>query len=213
VLNKTIYGLLQSAREFYKNLVSVLIGFGCKVCSADPCFWIKYSDLGVNLIAIYVDDCLVISTDEGVNKVMNNLKDHNFGLEVNHDLSDYLSCMIHVDYEKTKFLMKPHLIKTLEEKFGEEFYNLSEYGTPGIPQFKIVRPGDDIERIDSNLQTRYISGVGMLLFLINHSRTDLAKVVRELSKCMDGASIAGDAKSCQICSGYQIVLLENATKA
>jgi hypothetical protein len=62
--------------------------------------------------------------------------------------------------------------------------------TPGTPQFKLVRPGDNIERIDSILQIRYRSIMGKFLFLIKHSRPDLANVVRELSKCMDGASTA-----------------------
>ena len=30
----------------------------------------------------------------------------------------------------------------------------------------------------------------MLLYLINYSRPDLANIVRELSKCMDGANLA-----------------------
>jgi hypothetical protein len=33
-------------------------------------------------------------------------------------------------------------------------------------------------------------GVGMLLYLIKYLRPDLANMVRELSKCMDGASLA-----------------------
>jgi hypothetical protein len=32
--------------------------------------------------------------------------------------------------------MQPHLIKNLEDKFGEEVNNLSNYGTPGTPRFK-----------------------------------------------------------------------------
>jgi hypothetical protein len=57
-----------------------------------------------------------------------------------------------MDYEcKPKFTLQPHLMNDLEENFGKNF---SEYGTPGTPRFKMVRPGDDIERIDSNLQTR-----------------------------------------------------------
>jgi hypothetical protein len=37
VLNKIIYGLVQSAREFYEKLVSALQECGFKVCSVDPC--------------------------------------------------------------------------------------------------------------------------------------------------------------------------------
>jgi hypothetical protein len=69
------------------------------------------------------------------------LRDYNFGLKVDHDSIDDLSCMIHVHYEnKTAFVIKPHLIKTLEEKFGDEVNNLSEYGTPSTPRFNIVSP-------------------------------------------------------------------------
>jgi hypothetical protein len=62
-----------------------------------------------------VDDCLVIGTDEGIDNQINILRDYNFGLKVDHYLMNYLSYMIHVDYEnKTKFVMKPHRIKTTE---------------------------------------------------------------------------------------------------
>ena len=37
----------------------------------------------------------------------------------------YLSCRIFVNYEnRTTFVMQPHLIKNLEDKFGEEVNNL-----------------------------------------------------------------------------------------
>jgi hypothetical protein len=48
---------------------------------------------------------------------------------------------------------------------------------------------DKTEKIDGNLQSKYRSGVGMLLYLIKYSRPDLANVVRELSKYMDGENI------------------------
>jgi hypothetical protein len=86
--------------------------------------------------------------------------------------------------------MQPHLLENLEQKFGEEVSKLQVYGTPGTPRFRIVRPKEDIEKIDDELQSKYRSGTGMLLYLIKHSRPDLANVVRELSKCMDGATLA-----------------------
>jgi hypothetical protein len=61
------------------------------------------------------------------------------------------------------------------------------YKTPGTPRFKIVCPDNDDDIIEPNLQSRYRSGVGMLLYLIKYSRPDLCNVVRELSKCMDKA--------------------------
>ena len=62
-------------------------------------------------------------------------------------------------------------------------------GPLGTLRFKIVRPFN-VDKIDSMMQSKYRSGVGMLLYLIKYSRPDLANVVRELSTCMDAASLA-----------------------
>jgi hypothetical protein len=47
-------------------------------------------------------------------------------------------------------------------------------------------------------QSQYRSSFGMLLYLIKHSRPDLVNIVRELSKCMDGASIAAYKKMIRV---------------
>ena len=41
-----------------------------------------------------------------------------------------------------------------------------------------------------NLTEIYRSGVGSLIYLVKHARPDIANIVRELAKCMSGASIA-----------------------
>jgi hypothetical protein len=58
----------------------------------------------------------------------------------------------------------------------------------GTSCFKIVRPGEDSMLIASDLQKRYRTGVSVLLHLTRYSRPNLCNVVRELSKCMDGAT-------------------------
>jgi hypothetical protein len=72
-----------------------------------------------------------------------------------------------------------------------------------------VSPNDEDENPIAS-QSRYRSGLGTLLYFIKNSRTDLANAVHELSKCMDGASIAAykDDQSDQICVGYKRYLFE-----
>jgi hypothetical protein len=60
LLTKTIYGLVQSAREFYKELMSTLESIGFKGNKSDPCLLSKLTQDGVIMIGTYVDDCLVI---------------------------------------------------------------------------------------------------------------------------------------------------------
>jgi hypothetical protein len=65
---------------------------------------------------------------------------------------------------------------------------MRKYLTPGTPRFNIQRYTDDLEVINDDLQRKYRSGVGMLLYLTKYSRLDISNIVRELSKCMNAAS-------------------------
>jgi hypothetical protein len=79
------------------------------------CFWTKYTEHGIVFVGIYVDNCLVIGNENGLNDVIDGLKTYKFGLKIAKDLKDYLSCRILNDYERsTKFVMQPHLIKNLK---------------------------------------------------------------------------------------------------
>ena len=61
--------------------------------------------------------------------------------------------------------------------------------TPGTPGF-IGGKVDDISKVDEKTQSMYRSGVGTLLYLTKHIRSDITNPVRELSKSMDGATMA-----------------------
>ena len=62
--------------------------------------------------------------------------------------------------------------------------------TPGTPGF-IGGKVDDISKVDEKTQSMYRSGVGTLLYVITKlSRPDITNHVRELSKSIDGASMA-----------------------
>jgi hypothetical protein len=68
--------------------------------------------------------------------------------------------------------------------------DMKHYSTQGTPRFKILGPNDEIDGDNAMMQSRYRSDVGRLLYLIKHSCPDIANVVRELSKCMDSATMA-----------------------
>jgi hypothetical protein len=56
ILKKMIYGLVQSAREFYKKFVLGLKGCGFQGNTVNPCLWTKYTEHGIVFVGIYVDD-------------------------------------------------------------------------------------------------------------------------------------------------------------
>ena len=52
----------------------------------------------------------------------------------------------------------------------------------------VMRPKEEHELLSPTEQCEFCSGVGMLLFLVKHSRPDLANPTRELAKVMDGGT-------------------------
>ena len=64
------------------------------------------------------------------------------------------------------------------------------FNTPFTPHKGIMRSKETDKKIPYDLQKRYRSGVGSLIYLFKHSQTELSKAVCELSKCMDKANMS-----------------------
>jgi hypothetical protein len=107
------------------------------------------------------------------------------------DLTNYLSCQIVLSEDSMQaWIGQPHLIKNLQNKFLNKVKQTQVYHTPGTPGVGIVQPKEDSDKITTEEQSDYCSGVGMLLYLVKHSCQDIVNPVCKLSKCMDGASRA-----------------------
>jgi hypothetical protein len=132
---------------------------------------------------------IIVGKEDPIQEVIQGLRASGFNLKVESSLKDYLSCRVIEDLEsKSILILQPHLINNLEAKFGQEVCNKRVYKTPGTPRLKIVCPATDDDVIDVDLQGRYWSSVGMLLYLIKYSRPDLCNVFKELAKFMDKAT-------------------------
>jgi hypothetical protein len=91
------------------------------------------------------------------------------------------------DESNSMIIHQPKLLKHLKEEFL--FDNIKEYKTPAGPKTSLTRPIEGESLITPDEQTKYRSGVGMLLYLVKHSRPEISNAVRELSKVCDGANL------------------------
>ena len=187
-LLKTIYGLVQSARAFYRKLAEALKSIGFVQSLADPCLFIKNIKKGVCFVALWVDDCLFMGHKSVLQESVEMLQKY-FKLKITNDTNDYLSCEIIYTKDLSRcWIGQPHLCRKIEKTFGELVKGLPRYRTPGTPGLVITKPVDPKAIISFEDQKLYRSGVGMLLYLVKYSRPDIANPVRELTKGMKEAT-------------------------
>jgi hypothetical protein len=188
LLTKSIYGLVQAARQWNTKFVSTLLEIGFVQCKADPCLLYRISDDGEIFLIVYVDDCACIGNRAAIDVAINEIKKY-FVIKCLGKLNEYVGCQI-INQEGLVEIKQPDIVKSLELRFGKNINILKDITTPAITRSVVIRPTEDDTTLIKNLQQFYRSGVGTLLYLVKHSRPDIANAVRELSKVMDGATAA-----------------------
>ena len=73
-LNRTIYGLAQSACQFFRKLVKCLTDLCFTGGTVDPCLMIKRDKERIAIVAIYVDDCLFVGDDQLIKETVEGIK-------------------------------------------------------------------------------------------------------------------------------------------
>jgi hypothetical protein len=188
LLLKAIYGLVQAARQFWKTFTEAVAKIGFKPNDSDPCLLYREDNLGPCALIMYIDDMLIIGSDEAIDDAVKGIKSY-FNITEAADLHDYLGIQIVKSKDGKKlWLGQPTIIKSLKDKFGEQAMRSRLTLTPGTPGYVGVKALDESCLMSPEEQSIFRSGVGTLLYLTKHSRPDITNAVRELSKTMDGAT-------------------------
>jgi hypothetical protein len=166
----------------------VLKHIGFEQSKADPCLFVRRNELGLVIVISYVDDCAACGSKEALNQMLEQIGKSELSFTVNEDMRDYLSCEVLFNEDKTKgWLGQPHMIKKIKRVFGDAVAKLPKYRTPGTSGVGLVRPKEEEKLASLEEQHTMRSGTGMLLYMVKHSRPDIANSVRELTKCLIGA--------------------------
>ncbi|KAL0551256.1 hypothetical protein IC582_010342 [Cucumis melo] len=173
-LQRALYGLKQSGRMRYNRLSEYLLKEGYQNNQICPCVFIKKSQSGFTIIAVYVDDLNIIETSEELSKAIEHLKKE-FEMK---------------DLGKTKFcldLQIEHLADgifihqlTYTENILKRFY-MDKAHPLNIPMVirsldvknDIFRPRENNEKL-LGPKVLYLSAIGALMYLANNTRPDIA---------------------------------------
>ena len=122
LLLESIYGTVQSARQYFKKAVRILKEIGFTGDEMDPCLFWRKSNKGTCYIALYVDDNLLIGDLAAIDEVIELLRSKGFILKVEDKLTDYLSCEIILSKDKKGMVRTT----TSHCKFGKEVWRQSQ---------------------------------------------------------------------------------------
>ena len=158
LLLKSLYGLVQAARQWWKCFVEILKKIGFTGGYADPCLMVHRSEKGFVFVSVYVDDNLCVGHKAALKEFVKLLIENGLNIKVTEGLSDYLSCNIVVSKDRKKaWIGQPHLVKKLEKKFGEMVASMQTYQTPGTP-------GQHIMKVKEEHKDKAISAEQQLLY-------------------------------------------------
>ena len=177
-LKKTLYGLRQSPRAFWKYITVKLEQCGLEQSKFDPCLFI-----GPEVICVvYVDDLIFWSKDVPlINGVAMQLRELGVDLEQEDDAAGFLGVTLDRDGPSGLLEMKQTgLIKRVIEALGLDDGYAKGKHTPAESK-PLVKDADG-EGAHGGFS--YSSVVGMLLYLSGHTRPDIAYAVNCCARYM-----------------------------
>jgi hypothetical protein len=172
-LNKSLYGLKNSPRCWFKHLSSKLKGLGFEqAIDVDSCLFISPKVLCIT----WVDDCILFARDSSsIDDVISKLQqDEGLTLEVEDDMAGFLG--IHIERNDDDIVLtQTGLIDRIIEVLGVA--NLPGVDTPATDVL-----GKDEDGDPPNCTFNYASVIGMLWYVYGHSRPDIGMAVSQAAR-------------------------------
>uniref|UniRef100_A0A2N9I5S5 Reverse transcriptase Ty1/copia-type domain-containing protein n=1 Tax=Fagus sylvatica TaxID=28930 RepID=A0A2N9I5S5_FAGSY len=181
-LQRSLYGLKQSGRMWYNRLSEYLLKEGFENNPICPCVFIKKSESGFAIVAVYVDDLNLVGTPEELTKTADYLKNEFemkdlgktkfcLGLQIEH-LPDGI--LIHQSTYTEKVLKHFHMDKAHPLSTPMVVRSLDVKKDPFRPQ--------EVGEETLGPEVPYLSAIGALMYLANCTRPDIAFSVNLLAR-------------------------------
>ena len=176
-LEKSLYGLKQSGRNWYSMLHSYLLEQNFSQSLADTCVYTRHDKSEMSIVIIWVDDIIVASNSMStVNAIKKGLS-HKFQMK---DLGE-ISCFLGI-----KFTRNGDVIKMDQSKFVESMlvkFDMQDC-KPRLSPCEIGLNKVIDEHSDLADVKLYRQIVGSLIYIMAATRPDLCFVVNKLSQYM-----------------------------
>lgn len=174
LLKRALYGLKQAGRQWYKKLDVTLKELGFQSSAADPYMYISVKGGDKVIIAVYVDDILIASSNEEMSESIKEKLMRSFEMR---DLGDLKYCL------GIEFTRHQNGFSVNQRKYIEEL--LEKFNIKDCPDVKTpMQPGLKLEkaRAEDHKELPYQNLIGSLMYLSVATRPDISFAVSYLSQ-------------------------------
>ena len=186
LLKKSLYGLKQSPRQWYKRFDNFMLENAYSRSEYDSCvYYKKLADGSFIYLLLYVDDMLIACKNMSeINRLKAQLSSE-FEMKNLGAAKKILGMEIHRDRKVgTLFLSQKTYIEKLLERFGMQDAN--SVSTPLAAHFKLstaLSPQTE-EEVERMSRVPYASAVGSLMYAMVCTRPDISQAVSVVSRYM-----------------------------
>lgn len=184
-LKKSLYGLKQSPRQWYKRFDSFMISQGFRRSDYDSCVYLKTTNSSPIYLLLYVDDMLIAAKDKADIAKLKAQLNSEFEMKDLGAAKKILGMEISKDRHSGKlYLSQKGYINKVLHRFNMQ--NLKPVSTPLAAHFRLSsdscpQSDDDIEYMS---RVPYSSAVGSLMCAMVCSRPDLSHALSVVSRYM-----------------------------
>ena len=176
-LNKSLYGLKQSGRNWNNLLCSYLCDIGFTQSNVDPCIYTKSENGNLTIILVWVDDLIILCSSQNVVKEIKSKLCSKFKMKDLGEISTFLGISFKVTNDFISMDQSRYLENVLK-RFS--LYDCKGRSTPCEANLAAYEINNiDPDEIDN---TKYRQMVGSLIYAATCTRPDLSFIVMKLSQ-------------------------------
>jgi len=181
-LKKSLYGLKQALRQWYKKFDNFICSSGYTRCQVDHCCYVKHFDNSYIILLLYVDDMLIAgSSIEEIDKLKQQLSKQ-FEMKDLGAAKQILGMRIIRDKDKGILkLSQTEYVKKVLSRFSMD--NAKPVSTPLGNHFKLSKDQSPKTELECGYMDKipYASVIGSLMYAMVCTRPDIAHAVGVVS--------------------------------
>ncbi|KAJ4717199.1 Retrovirus-related Pol polyprotein from transposon TNT 1-94 [Melia azedarach] len=185
-LKKSLYGLKQSPRQWYKRFDSYMIEIGYTRSPYDCCvYYSKATNGSLIYLVLYVDDMLIAAENKSNVQKLKDLLSVEFEMKDLGAARKILGMEIYRDRSKKKlFLSQKGYIQKILSRFGMSTAKPIDTPSAANAHLSVAFAPKSVEEKEYVSRVPYASAVGSLMYAMVCSRPDLAQSVSVVSRFM-----------------------------